>query len=108
MPRERSPNRYRAFEIWRESKGEISNREIAHQLGISEKTVGGWKAKDRWIEQLNGVLQTRERSTPKRAGAPKHNQNAVGNIGELLYKTPTPSHTVSFAGSSPTMRTRCL
>ncbi|WP_206923064.1 phage terminase small subunit, partial [Alicyclobacillus suci] len=81
MPRERSPNRDKAFEVWRDSNGEISNREIAIQLGISEKTVGGWKAKDRWIEKLNGVLQTNERSTPKRAGAPKHNQNAVGNRG---------------------------
>jgi len=81
MPRERSPNRDRAFEIWRDNSGQITNRDIANQLGIPERTVGGWKAKDKWNERLNGVLQTSERSTPKRAGAPKGNQNATGNIG---------------------------
>lgn len=81
MPRERSPNRDRAFQIWLESEGKISNREIAGQLGIPEKTVGAWKAKDGWVAKRNGVLQTKERSTPKVSGAPKGNKNGAGNIG---------------------------
>lgn len=81
MPRERSPNRDKAFEVFRENGGKIANREIASQLGIPEKTVGGWKAKDSWLARMNGVLQTKERSTPKHSGAPKGNQNAVGNRG---------------------------
>ncbi|GIN37810.1 terminase small subunit [Heyndrickxia oleronia] len=66
MPRKRDPRRDEAFVLWKESKGEITNRSIAEQLGVPEKTVGGWKSKDKWIEKLNGVLQTRIRSTPKK------------------------------------------
>lgn len=65
MARERSPNRDKAFELYKESNGEIQNREIANVLGISEKTVSGWKVKDKWSYKLNGVLQINERSTPK-------------------------------------------
>ncbi|CUN12325.1 terminase small subunit [Turicibacter sanguinis] len=71
MARERSPNRDKAFELYKESNGEIQNREIANILGISEKTVSGWKTKDKWISKLNGVLQINERSTPKEK---KHNK----------------------------------
>lgn len=65
MARERSPNRDKAFELYKESNGKIQNREIANILGISEKTVSGWKTKDKWNSKLNGVLQINERSTPK-------------------------------------------
>ncbi len=36
MARERSPNRDKAFELYKESNGKIQNREIANILGISE------------------------------------------------------------------------
>ena len=65
MARVRSPNRDKAFELYKESNGKIQNREIANILGISEKTVSGWKVKDKWNSKLNGVLQKDERSTPK-------------------------------------------
>lgn len=83
MPRERSENRDRAFEIFKEAGGNITNREIARQLDISEKSISGWKCKDKWNDQLNGVLRKNDRSTPKKKkkakGAPKGNKNAVGH-----------------------------
>lgn len=81
MPRQRSPNRDLAFEIYREHGGNIENRRIAEMLDISEKTVGGWKCKDRWEDKLNGVLQTEERSTPKEKGGQPGNKNAIDNDG---------------------------
>lgn len=33
-------------------------------MGINEKTIGGWKCKDKWEEKFNGVLPTNKRSTP--------------------------------------------
>ncbi|MED2007017.1 terminase small subunit [Brevibacillus borstelensis] len=48
MPRARDPNRDKAFEVWKQSGGEIKLKEIADQLGVSEGTVRGWKAKDKW------------------------------------------------------------
>ncbi|HDR7790304.1 TPA: terminase [Bacillus paranthracis] len=92
----RSVERDKAFEIYKEHNGEITNRKIAELLStseknVSEKTVGGWKTKDRWAKQLNGVLHENERSTPvekteysskkSKGGAPKNNKNAVGNSG---------------------------
>ncbi len=74
MPRARSPNREKALEIYKEHKGNIENRQIAKILDVPEKTISGWKVKDKW----NGVLQTNERSTPKPKGAPKGNKNATG------------------------------
>jgi len=79
MPRQRSPNRDRAFEIYKEHGGNIENRRIAEILGISEKSVGGWKCKDKWDSKMNGVLQTEERSAPKEKGGQPGNQNSVGH-----------------------------
>lgn len=79
MPRQRSPNRDRAFLIYQEHGGNIENRRIAELLEISEKTVSGWKCKDKWEEQRNGVLQSDIRSTPKEKGGQPGNQNAVGH-----------------------------
>lgn len=83
MPRQRSPNRDRAFEIYKEYDGKIENRRIAEMLGISEKSVGGWKCKDKWEDKLNGVLQSEERSTPKERGGQPGNQNAVNHGAPL-------------------------
>lgn len=84
MARQRSPNRDRAFDIFKEHNGNIQNREIANILETPEKTISGWKVKDKWNEKLNGVLQTKIRSTPKekkKRGAPKGSKNALGNRG---------------------------
>lgn len=79
LPRQRSPNRERAYEIYKEHNGKIENRRIAELLNIPEKTIGGWKCKDKWEEQLKGVLQTEIRSTPKQHGGQPGNKNAVGH-----------------------------
>ncbi|WP_336950383.1 phage terminase small subunit [Bacillus cereus] len=94
MARQRSPDRNKAYEIFKEHNGDITNRKIAELLStsertVNEKTVGGWKTKDKWMQQLNGVLHKNERSTPKKIteyskkkpGAPKGNKNAVNNRG---------------------------
>lgn len=87
MARERSPNRDKSFEVYKKHGGKITNRAIAEELGISEKTVGGWKSKDKWDDKLNGVLQSNERSTPKKkGGASKGNQHAKGNKGGAAPK----------------------
>lgn len=81
MPKSRSPNRDKAFEIYKEHDGTIENRRIAELLQISEKTISGWKCKDAWGNKLNGVLRSSIRSTPKEKGAQPGNQNAAGHGG---------------------------
>ncbi len=66
MARARDPNRDKAFEIWKQSKGEIKLKDIADQLGISEGTVRGWKNKDQWDKQVNGTFQSKERNATER------------------------------------------
>ncbi|WP_429976646.1 phage terminase small subunit [Enterococcus sp. AZ051] len=95
MTRKRDPRRNKAFEIFRKANGDIKNREIAEQLNLSEKTIGSWKSKDKWNQKMNGVLQSNERSTskkdrstPNKKGAPKGNQNAVGNRGNSRASPP--------------------
>lgn len=51
MVRQRSPDRNKAYEIFKEYNGDITNHKISELLSISEKTVnektvGGWKFKD--------------------------------------------------------------
>lgn len=89
MPRQRSPDRDKAFEIYKEHNGDITNREIANILNKSEKTVGGWKCKDKWDNQLNGVLPKGKRSTPNKKrskGAQPNNKNAVGHGAPVKNK----------------------
>ncbi|MGE7984917.1 phage terminase small subunit [Lysinibacillus fusiformis] len=95
MARARDPNRDRAFEIYKEHNGDITNRAIAEMLGVPEKTIGSWKSKskDNWNEKINGVLQTDERSTPiktvkRERGAPIGNANAIGNRGNKNASAP--------------------
>jgi phage terminase small subunit len=71
MARQRNPKRDEAFEIWKQHNGEITNRALAEQLGVPEKTISGWKSKDKWNDKLNGVLQKKIRSTPNKKGAKK-------------------------------------
>ncbi|WP_107839434.1 terminase small subunit [Metasolibacillus meyeri] len=79
MARARDPNRDKAFEIYKEHNGDITNRAIAEMLGVPEKTIGSWKSKskDNWNEQLNGVLQSGERSTPIKNKSNKSNKKVV-------------------------------
>ena len=81
MARVRSPNRDKAFEIYKEHNGNIDLVEIADILNISSGTVRGWKNKDNWEEKINGTLQKNtERSKNKKGGQP-NNKNAIGNSG---------------------------
>lgn len=81
MPRARDPNRDRAYEIWRNHDGNITNRQIAEKLNVNEKVVAVWKQRDKWnvVQQSdsNVVQQTKK----NKGGAPKGNQNAKGNRG---------------------------
>ena len=68
MPKARSPERDQAYELYKNSKGLMPLREIARQLNVPEKSVSGWKCKDKWDDQMNGVLHSKikdKRSTPK-------------------------------------------
>ncbi|QCR33135.1 terminase small subunit [Lysinibacillus sp. SGAir0095] len=82
MARARNPNRDKAYEIYKEHEGKITNRALAEMLGVPEKTIGSWKskAKDNWDAKLNGVLQSDERSTPKQKKSTTKKKEVVESV----------------------------
>lgn len=61
MPRARNPNRDKAYQIYKEHGGAITNRDIATLLNEDEKVVAVWKSRDKW----NVVQQSKESCTTK-------------------------------------------
>ncbi|EEM02207.1 Phage-related terminase small subunit-like protein [Bacillus pseudomycoides] len=93
MAKVRSPNRDKAFEIYKEHNGEITNRKIAEILQEQEKTISSWKSRDKWVAKLSGsdcstaienecsTTKKKRSTSQKLSDALKGNQNAVGNKG---------------------------
>lgn len=81
MARVRSPNRDKAYEIYKEHNGNIDLVEIASILGISPGTVRGWKNKDSWESQLNGTFHNNKERSKKKKGGQPGNKNATGPPG---------------------------
>lgn len=70
MPRSRSPNRDKAFQIYDQHQGKIKIKEIAKLVGVKSCQVSRWKKEDNW-----------EQNVSPKVGAPYGNQNATGNQG---------------------------
>lgn len=71
MGKLRSPNRDKAFEVYKERGGRISPKKIAEIIGEENvKNIYAWKRIDEWDIKLHGKV-----------GAPKGNKNAIGNNG---------------------------
>ena len=100
MARGRSPNRDKAFELWRESGAKRLLKDIAEELGVSETLVRKWKNQDKWEEKLslpNRMVTlpnegnrnsnvTNEPPVKRSRGATKGNQNRYVHG---LYANPT-------------------
>ncbi|QIW21320.1 terminase small subunit [Bacillus thuringiensis] len=54
----RSVERDKAFEMYKDSKGEIPIEKIAEELGKSISLVRKWKSKDKWDENITGNITT--------------------------------------------------
>ncbi|WGZ48095.1 terminase small subunit [Clostridium botulinum] len=67
MSRVRSPDRDRAFEIYKEHKGNIDLVKIAEILDIPAGTIRGWKNKDKWEYKLNGTFQKNSKKNTERS-----------------------------------------
>ncbi|MDF2909511.1 MAG: phage terminase, small subunit, family [Sporolactobacillus laevolacticus] len=83
MPRKRDPRRDQAFKIWKQHQGKITNREIANQLDVPEKTISAWKSRDKW----NAVLQKNDCSTTKRKGTKQARAPSKKEIKEPIAES---------------------
>ena len=101
MPRARSPNRDKAFEIWLKSGKNRTFKEIAQELGVSENQVRKWKNQDNWENrealpnvtisngnnaQTNGNVTNQSKPAKRKRGGQKGNQNRYEHG---LYANPT-------------------
>lgn len=93
MARERDPNRDKAYEIWKQHDGNITNREIAHLLSTDEKKIAVWKQRDKWnvVQQTKkekgNVVQQRKKPIKKaRSPNKKKIEESVVESDELTDK----------------------
>ncbi|MDD7793682.1 terminase small subunit [Clostridium sp. 'White wine YQ'] len=89
MPRSRSPNRDRAFDLYKVKKGAITNREIATILNEDEKKIAVWKQRDKWNENIN-VVQQKNKSCTTKCKTKKKEVNekpVVEEVEEVLKNT---------------------
>ena len=87
MGRARDPNRDKAFEIYKQNNGNITNRKLGEMLGVPEKTISVWKLRDKWNEC--STTKNKSSTTKRTRGAPKGNKNSkgatVGNTNALKH-----------------------
>lgn len=79
MGRQRSPNRDKAYEIWKSSGGKRTLKSIADEIGEPETLVRKWKCQDKWENKSNVTEKPKGNVTKRKRGAPKGNHNAKGH-----------------------------
>ena len=52
MPRQRSPKRDLAYQLWLDSKKKKKLKEIAEELEVSESQIRRWKNLDKWNDNV--------------------------------------------------------
>lgn len=62
MPRQRSPARYKAKEMYLNSKGKIRLKDIAAELEVLDTQIRKWKSTDKWDNELKGTLPNKKRN----------------------------------------------
>lgn len=72
MARERSPERDKARQIWLDSGGEMTAREVAEEVGAKPEQVRKWKSLDEWAAALEA------QKPPRKRGGQPGNKNAAG------------------------------
>lgn len=69
MARPRSPNRDKAFKIYKRHKGNISNKELSEILSEDPKTISKWKTLDEWKRKVDFSKDKNNNSKNKGAKA---------------------------------------
>lgn len=86
MPPQKSKERLKAYELYKEYGGTRTLKDIAAELNVPDSRVRKWKALDKWD---SGALPNAKGSAPKkkrRRGAPKGSKNAKGHGAPLGNK----------------------
>jgi phage terminase small subunit len=106
MPKERSPNRDKAFELWKSSNGSLKLKDIAEQLGVSDTQIRKWKNQDKWDDHLKGTLPKKNSNVTNKTGTPKGNGNVKGNGKKKVESPVTELDTVEIENEGLTDKQR--
>lgn len=79
MARVRSPNRDKAYEIYKLNNGEVLLKDIAAQLDVKDTQVRKWKSQDKWEEKLKGTLPNKKRNVTNKKATKKNAEKQVAN-----------------------------
>lgn len=79
MPRERSPNRDKAYSIWLASDKSKRLKDIASELGVSESLIRKWKNQDKWNGNVTNQRNGNVTNQNKKHGGQLGNKNAAGH-----------------------------
>jgi phage terminase small subunit len=71
MPRERSPSRDKAKEMYLNSNGGMKLKDIAAELGVLDTQIRKWKSTDKWDNELKGTLPKEKRNVTNKKGTKK-------------------------------------
>lgn len=81
MPRTRSPNRDKAYQLWQESDGAMLLKDIAAQLGVSESQIRKWKNQDKWEQSgMVTLLNTKSNVTKPQAPITAEEKSLVESV----------------------------
>lgn len=86
MPRERSPNRDKAYEIYKEHNGDIKLKDIAAQLNLKDTQIRKWKSQDQWEQKLKGTLpKNKSNVTNSKSNKGNGNEEPIAKeVNELM------------------------
>jgi phage terminase small subunit len=84
VARARSPNRDKAFELWKGSGGKRKLKDIAAELEVTDTQVRKWKNQDKWEDQLKGNVTIPKRNVTNKSNT-KNQQNKT-NIKATDFK----------------------
>ncbi len=72
--------RDKAYSLYMEAGGNITNKDLAMRVGVSPATISKWKEQDEWIEKIDSV----EVSVPEEVEAPVEEREVLDvSFGEL-------------------------
>lgn len=97
MSKQRSPNRDKAFKLYKKNKGNITPKELAQLLNESAANIRTWKNADKWNEQL-GIVKRKKGGQKGNINGLKHglyvDESKFSNAEFLKKYLPKSTHTI--------------
>ena len=80
LPKARSPDRDKAFEIYKANRGEIKLCDIAVQLGVAADLLRKWKRLDKWDDRLPQRMDTKMCSINENVSIQKADKKLIASV----------------------------